>query len=114
MQLGMLLWLWCRVAAAALIQRLARELLYAAGAAIKKKKKSLHDGHESTKSMSLLGPRAHGQEQAVPNLNSGLLPSKPKTCPGIASAPRFPLAGPLRTVHPTLPGWTNLVAAGPG
>ena len=35
----MLLWLWCRPAAAALIQPLAQELLYAKGATLKKKKK---------------------------------------------------------------------------
>ena len=35
----MLLWLWCRLAAAAPIQPLAWELPYAAGAAVKKKKK---------------------------------------------------------------------------
>ena len=34
-----LLWLWCRPAAAALIQPLAWELLYAAGAALKRQKK---------------------------------------------------------------------------
>ena len=34
-----LLWLWCRVAAAALIRPLAWDLPYAAGAGIKKKKK---------------------------------------------------------------------------
>ena len=34
-----LLWLWCRPAAAALIQPLAWKLPYAAGAALKKKKK---------------------------------------------------------------------------
>ena len=33
-----LLWLWCRPAAAALIQLLAWELPYAAGTALKKKK----------------------------------------------------------------------------
>jgi len=32
-----LLWLWCRLAAAALIQSLAQELPYAMGAAIKGK-----------------------------------------------------------------------------
>ena len=35
----MLLWLWCRPAAAALFQPQAWELLYAAGVAVKKKKK---------------------------------------------------------------------------
>ena len=34
-----LLWLWCRLAAAALIQPLAWELPYAAGVALKRKKK---------------------------------------------------------------------------
>ena len=34
-----LLWLWCRLAAAALILPLAWELPYAAGAALKRKKK---------------------------------------------------------------------------
>ena len=33
------LWLWCRLAAAALIQPLAWELLYATGVAIKKQSK---------------------------------------------------------------------------
>ena len=33
-----LLWPWCRLAAAALIRLLARELPYAVGAALKKKK----------------------------------------------------------------------------
>ena len=33
-----LLWLWCRLAAAALIGPLAQELPYAAGAALKRKK----------------------------------------------------------------------------
>ena len=33
-----LLWLWCRPAAAALIRPLAWELLYATGAALKRKK----------------------------------------------------------------------------
>ena len=33
-----LLWVWCRLAAAALIQLLAQELLYAACATLKKKK----------------------------------------------------------------------------
>ena len=34
-----LLWLWCRLAAAALIQPLALELPYAAGVAVKKERK---------------------------------------------------------------------------
>ena len=34
-----MLWLWCRPLAAALIQPLARELPYAAGAALERKKK---------------------------------------------------------------------------
>ena len=38
----MLLWLWCRSATAALIQPLAWERTYAAGAALKKKKKDTH------------------------------------------------------------------------
>ena len=40
----MLLWLWCSTvqAAAALIQPLAWELLYAVGVALKKKKKDMH------------------------------------------------------------------------
>jgi len=36
-----LLWLWCRPAAATLIQPLAWELPYAAGVALKKKKKQI-------------------------------------------------------------------------
>ena len=36
---AVLLWLWCRSAAAALIQPLAWELPYAAGVALKRKKK---------------------------------------------------------------------------
>ena len=35
----MLLWLWCSMAAVALIQPLAREIPYATGAALQKKKK---------------------------------------------------------------------------
>ena len=35
----MLLWLWCALAAVALIQPLAWESLYATGAALKRKKK---------------------------------------------------------------------------
>ena len=35
----MFLWLWCRLAAAALIRPLARELPYAGGEALKRKKK---------------------------------------------------------------------------
>ena len=35
------LWLWCRLAAAALIRPLALELPYAAGVALKKKKKKM-------------------------------------------------------------------------
>ena len=38
-----LLWLWCRLAAAAPIQSLAWELSYALGAALKKKKKRGRD-----------------------------------------------------------------------
>ena len=37
-----LLWLWCRRAAAALIQLLAWELIYAAGVALKRKIKSIN------------------------------------------------------------------------
>ena len=36
----LLLWLWCRLAAAALIQPLAQEFAYAAGATQKRKKKN--------------------------------------------------------------------------
>ena len=36
-----LLWLWCRLAAAALIQPLVWELPYAAGVALKRKKKGV-------------------------------------------------------------------------
>ena len=35
-----MLWLWCRLAAAALIQPLGRELPYAAGAAVRGKKEA--------------------------------------------------------------------------
>ena len=38
-----LLWLWCRLAAAAVIRPLAWELPYAAGAALKRKKKKNYD-----------------------------------------------------------------------
>ena len=38
------LWLWCRPAAAALIQTLVRELSYAAGAALRRKKSPLVRG----------------------------------------------------------------------
>ena len=47
-----LLWLWCRPAAAALIWPVAQELLYAAGKALKKKKKkfrNMRQGYTSTK-----------------------------------------------------------------
>ena len=46
-----LLWQWCRLAAAALIQSLAREFPYAAGMAIKrkKKKKKEEEGKEKEK-----------------------------------------------------------------
>ena len=47
-----LLWMWRKPAAAALIQPLAWELPYAAGAAIKRKKKN--DGKEIQKSLSLI------------------------------------------------------------
>ena len=39
-----LLWLWCRLAVAALFQPLAWELTYATGVAIKRKKKELKMG----------------------------------------------------------------------
>ena len=42
----MLLWLWYRPAAAAPIQPLAWELPYAAGAAVKRKKKCVWGGDE--------------------------------------------------------------------
>ena len=44
-----LLWLWCRVAAAAPIRPLAWELPYAAGVALKKKKKNLTMWHDVIK-----------------------------------------------------------------
>ena len=50
-----LLWLWCRLGATALIRPLAWEPPYAAGAALKKKKKSFH--FYSTASMNI-NPRA--------------------------------------------------------
>ena len=37
-----LLWLWCRLAAAALIQPLAQELPYAVGVALKKRQKRVN------------------------------------------------------------------------
>ena len=39
---SMLLWLWCRLAAAAVIQPLAWEPPYATGATLKRQKKNLH------------------------------------------------------------------------
>ena len=45
-----LLWLWCRLAAAAAIQALAWEIPYAAGVSLKRKKKTFKD----IKSKSLL------------------------------------------------------------
>ena len=54
----MLLWLWCRLPAAALIRPLAWELPYATGAALKEKKKNLYpvDGYLD----SILPVHMHG------------------------------------------------------
>ena len=53
---SVLLWLWCTPAAAALIQPLAWELQYAAGAALKNKIKSFRKLKEGEKLfLSLLG-----------------------------------------------------------
>ena len=51
----MLLWLWYRQAAAAPIQPLAWEILYAAGAAIKRKKKEYITEKETVSSISSAG-----------------------------------------------------------
>ena len=45
----MLLWLWCRLAAAALIQSLAQELPYTSSAALKGKKKEKNEEQEKGK-----------------------------------------------------------------
>ena len=50
----MLLWLWCRLAAAALIQPLAWELSCAVGAALKKKKKKEGRRKEKEKKKRLM------------------------------------------------------------
>ena len=53
-----LLWLWCRPAAAVLIQPLAWELSYAAGVAVKRKKrgKKTEKEKERKKERNLLTP----------------------------------------------------------
>ena len=48
----MLLWLGCRPAAAALIRPLARELPYATGVALKRKKKFKKDHHTKKSSLN--------------------------------------------------------------
>ena len=45
----MFLWLWCRLAAAALVQPLAQELLYVAGAALKRQKKKKNKKNKKNK-----------------------------------------------------------------
>ena len=45
----MLLWLWCKLAAVALIQHLAWELPYAAGATLKKKRRKKEKGKKRAK-----------------------------------------------------------------
>ena len=49
-----MLWLWCRLAAAAPIQPLAGELPYAAGAALKRKKKMFYFPEKSVSLLSYL------------------------------------------------------------
>ena len=58
-----LLWLWCIPAAAALIQPLVREFLYAAGATTKRKKKKKKRERESEreKGQGLTDDRKYGQ-----------------------------------------------------
>ena len=53
----MLLWLWRRLAAAALMHPVAWELLFAAGMAIKKKEKKPSQGLSSSKSLGLCNSR---------------------------------------------------------
>ena len=70
--------LWCRLAAAASIQRLAKELLYAAGAALKRKNKTFLSLSFSSLSVSFplsllfsLSSSAYSERQA-PSMSSYL------------------------------------------
>ena len=68
-----LLWLWCRLAAAALIQPLAGELPYATGAVLKRKKKRESERDKYPKlAMPGEGEDSMGTEGRDPHLASGI------------------------------------------